>query len=55
MRKRAAFRCEFCGVSEKDTGGQLSIDHYQPKSKGGSDNFSNLIYCCARCNLYKSD
>lgn len=53
IRQRAAFACEYCGVTETDTGGLLTIDHFQPTSKGGSDNPENLIYCCNRCNSYK--
>lgn len=53
VRIRANFACEFCGVSEADTGGLLTIDHFQPQSKGGSDDLANLIYCCVRCNNYK--
>lgn len=55
IREYAHFSCEFCGVTEVDTGGQLTIDHYQPQSKGGSDDFENLLYCCVRCNQYKMD
>jgi 5-methylcytosine-specific restriction endonuclease McrA len=55
IRQRANFACEFCGVTELDTAGQLTIDHYQPKAKGGSDSPDNLIYSCSRCNQYKSD
>jgi len=53
IRQRAAFACEYCGVTETDTGGLLTIDHYRPQSKGGSDEPENLIYCCSRCNSYK--
>jgi hypothetical protein len=55
VRERAKFACEFCGVSETDTGGRLTVDHFRPKSKGGTDDLSNLIYCCVRCNQYKQD
>jgi len=55
VRERAGFACEFCGISETDTGGQLTIDHFQPKAKGGDDSLDNLLYCCARCNQYKLD
>jgi hypothetical protein len=55
VRRRASFACEFCGVSEADAGGLLTVDHFQPKAKGGSDDPDNLIYCCARCNSYKLD
>jgi len=55
VRQRANYACEFCGISETDTGGQLTVDHFQPRSKGGTDDEGNLFYCCTRCNLYKSD
>ncbi len=55
VRERANFACEFCSVRETDTGDQLTLDHFQPKAKGGDDSFDNLIYCCVRCNQYKLD
>jgi hypothetical protein len=55
VRRRADFACEFCGVTETDTGGQLTVDHFQPKAKGGDDSLENLLYCCTRCNQYKLD
>jgi hypothetical protein len=55
VRQRAHFACEFCGVTETDTGGELTIDHFQPQTKGGTDAPENLLYCCHRCNQYKAD
>jgi hypothetical protein len=55
VRVRANFACEFCGVTETGSGGQLTIDHFQPQSRGGDDSFENLIYSCVRCNQYKLD
>lgn len=56
VRERAHFACEYCGVTEVDVGGELTIDHYQPPGRGGSiDHPDNLLYSCQRCNLYKSD
>lgn len=55
MRERANFACEYCGVSESDVGGELTIDHHQPQSANGGDEPENLVYSCHRCNLYKSD
>jgi hypothetical protein len=55
VRQRARFACEYCGVSETDTGGELTIDHFHPHTKGGKDDIDNLLYCCARCNQYKAD
>jgi hypothetical protein len=28
VRQRAGFVCEYCGVTEVDVGGQLTIDHF---------------------------
>ncbi len=53
VRQRANCTCEFCGVSEIDMGGMLTIDHFQPRSQGGSDIAENLVYACANCNQYK--
>ncbi len=55
VRSGARFACEYCGVTETDTAGQLTVDHFQPRAHGGSDELSNLLYCCPRCNLYKAD
>ena len=55
VRERAGFACEFCEVTETDTGGELTIDHFHPQAKGGTDDLKNLLYCCPRCNQYKLD
>jgi HNH endonuclease len=55
VRQRADCACEFCGVREDDAGATLTIDHFQPRSKGGSDASDNLVYACPSCNQYKQD
>ena len=55
VRRRAEQRCEFCGIHETDAGGELTLDHFRPKSRGGGDDLDNLIYACSRCNLFKHD
>jgi HNH endonuclease len=55
VRQRAQCACEFCGVTEIDTGGMLTIDHFRPRAKAGSDELENLIYACITCNQYKQD
>jgi hypothetical protein len=55
VRRRAQCACEFCGVSEINSGNPLTIDHFCPRSKGGSDDLENLIYACPACNQYKQD
>jgi hypothetical protein len=55
VRQRAGCACEFCSISEMDVGGLLTIDHFHPQSRGGSDSSENLIYACVNCNQYKRD
>jgi len=55
VRRRYGFRCGYCGVSEANTGGELTVDHYQPVTAGGDDSDENLVYACFRCNTYKGD
>ncbi|HLJ53798.1 MAG TPA: HNH endonuclease signature motif containing protein [Chthonomonadaceae bacterium] len=54
VRTRARHACEYCGVTETDSQGLLTIDHYRPLAHGGGDDIGNLVYSCFRCNLYKS-
>ncbi len=55
VREEYAFRCGHCGIREADAGSDLTIDHFQPRSKGGSDALENLVYCCPACNEFKGD
>jgi len=55
IRRRANYACEFCSVTETETGSELTIDHFQPLTQGGDDRPDNLVYACARCNQYKLD
>jgi hypothetical protein len=55
VRGRFDFRCGYCGVSETDIGAPLTIDHFKPRSRGGSDEPDNLVYCCFSCNINKGD
>lgn len=47
--------CGYCGVSEDEVGSPLTVDHYQPESRQGTDDLENLVYCCPACNAFKSD
>ncbi len=55
IRVRDDYRCQYCGVSETDTGSELTIDHRQPKRQGGDDSPDNLVYCCHPCNEFKGN
>lgn len=55
VRQRYALRCAYCGVSETDAGGELTVDHYRPCVAGGDERDDNLVYACFRCNQYKGD
>lgn len=55
LRARYLFRCGYCGIREADAGAKLTIDHFQPRSQGGSDETDNLVYCCHACNEFKGD
>src|SRR5687768_10834361 len=54
VRERFNFCCGYCGVSETSTGGELTIDHFIPQSRGGSNELENLVYACFRCNVNKA-
>ena len=47
--RRDGHRCAYCKRSAN------TIDHVQPKSRGGSDSWENLVACCLRCNNKKGD
>ncbi len=55
VRRHYDYRCGYCGVSETDTGGELTVDHFRPVAAGGGDDEENLVYACHRCNGYKRD
>ena len=55
LRVRYNFRCGYCGIREIDAGAELTIDHFQPHSRGGNDEMDNLVYCCHACNEFKGD
>lgn len=47
--RRDAHRCAYCA------GTASTIDHVQPRSRGGADSWENLVACCLRCNNAKGD
>lgn len=55
LRRRFQYRCGYCGVREADVGADLTVDHFQPRSRGGADDADNLVYSCHACNEFKGD
>lgn len=49
--KRARGRCESCGISNEERA--LQVDHIMSRSKGGSNDLSNLQCLCSTCNAQK--
>lgn len=47
---RDGHKCQYCGATRK-----LTIDHVIPKSRGGSDDWDNLVVACSSCNVKKGD
>ncbi len=47
--RRDGHRCAYCSKSAN------TIDHVQPKSRGGKDTWENLVACCLKCNNTKGD
>ncbi len=52
--KRDGFRCRYCG-KEASESTKLEVDHVVPRSKGGSDDPTNLGAACYDCNRGKTN
>jgi 5-methylcytosine-specific restriction endonuclease McrA len=48
--RRDQNQCVYCG-SNKD----LTLDHVMPKSRGGGNDWTNLVTSCFKCNLRKGN
>jgi 5-methylcytosine-specific restriction endonuclease McrA len=46
--KRDNYECVYCGSKK-----ELTLDHVIPKSKGGGNEWTNLVTSCFKCNLKK--
>jgi 5-methylcytosine-specific restriction endonuclease McrA len=46
---RDDFTCQYCGIR----GGDLTIDHITPRSRGGQHTWENLVSACRPCNHRK--
>lgn len=48
--KRDGYQCVYCGSHRN-----LTLDHVIPKSRGGTNEWTNLVTSCQKCNLKKAD
>jgi 5-methylcytosine-specific restriction endonuclease McrA len=56
FNRRNVFRrdnhtCQYCG----HVGGDLTLDHVTPRSKGGKNSWENIVAACRECNSKKRD
>jgi hypothetical protein len=49
--ERDDYTCQYCG----EYGGRLECDHVVPVSRGGTNDFENLLTACFGCNRSKRD
>ena len=54
VRKQYVYRCGYCGTEETLAGGELELEHFRPRAKGGTDDLGNLVYSCPPCNRFKA-
>ncbi|HEX9693175.1 MAG TPA: HNH endonuclease [Gemmatimonadales bacterium] len=54
---RDGYRCQFCGRSEPELGFRecLTRDHLVPLSRGGTNEWTNVITACSPCNTRKGN
>jgi len=46
---RDNFKCQYCSAPAEN------LDHVVPRSRGGQHTWENVVACCKRCNVRKSD
>lgn len=51
MKKRDNFTCQYCGTTK----GPMTVDHVNPRSKGGQNTWENCVTACETCNHKKGD
>ena len=51
---RDGMACAYCGTGLED-GERFTLDHIKPTNRGGTNEASNLITACERCNCSKQD
>lgn len=49
--RRDRYRCVYCGGAFPE--GDLTLDHVEPRMKGGDGSEGNLVAACRACNAQK--
>jgi len=49
--RRDNYTCQYCGL----VGGHLTVDHVNPRSRGGLTTWENVVCSCRACNARKGD
>jgi 5-methylcytosine-specific restriction endonuclease McrA len=54
---RDDYECQYCGRGKGELGyrGSLTRDHVVPLSRGGDNDWTNVVTACSRCNRTKAD
>jgi 5-methylcytosine-specific restriction endonuclease McrA len=54
---RDGYSCQYCGRHRKNLGHRESLtrDHIVPLSRGGDNQWVNVVTACSRCNLRKGN
>src|SRR5512140_1797927 len=50
--RRDRYRCCYCGVPYPAS--ELTLDHVEPRMRGGDRSEGNLVTCCRACNAAKA-
>lgn len=51
--KRDRYTCQYCHAQPGSD--ELTIDHVQPRSRGGTSTWENCVLACLECNKRKAD
>jgi 5-methylcytosine-specific restriction endonuclease McrA len=50
IHRRDGYKCQYCEAKD-----DLTIDHILPSSRGGKNEWCNLVCCCISCNSKKGN
>lgn len=53
LYRRDQYTCQYCGAQPGSE--ELTIDHVQPRSRGGTSTWENCVLACLECNQRKAN